>query len=72
MAADHCYRCVVEFGDIRMTFPVYSPRQLTKDELRSLAIEQAVQDANDTGHNVTAADMKPIGFKYEGVDKYGN
>lgn len=72
MAADHCYRCVVDFGDIRMTFPVYSPRQLTKDELRALVIEQAVQNANDTGHNVTAADMKPVGFRYEGAYENGD
>ncbi|WP_192510615.1 hypothetical protein [Paenibacillus sp. 23TSA30-6] len=55
-----------------MTFPVYSPRQLTKGELRALVIEQAVQNANDTGHNVTATDIKPVGFNYEGVDNYGN
>ncbi|ALP36352.1 hypothetical protein ASL14_09390 [Paenibacillus sp. IHB B 3084] len=72
MAADHCYRCVVEFGDIRMTFPIYSPRQLTRGELRALAIEQAVQNANDTGHNVTAADMKPVGFNYEGAYENGD
>ncbi|WP_157739726.1 hypothetical protein [Paenibacillus kribbensis] len=55
-----------------MTFPVYSSRRLTKDELRPLAIEQAVQNANDTGHNVTAADMKPVGFRYEGAYENGD
>ncbi|MET3210801.1 UNVERIFIED_CONTAM: hypothetical protein ABIC26_003762 [Paenibacillus sp. PvR008] len=72
MAADHCYRCVVEFGDIRMTFPVYAPRQLTKDELRTIAIEQAVQNANDTGHNVKSTDIKPVGFNYEGAYENGD
>ncbi|WP_187644953.1 hypothetical protein [Paenibacillus terrae] len=55
-----------------MTFPVYAPRQLTKGELRALAIEQAVQNANDTGHNVTATDIKPVGFNYEGAYENGD
>ncbi|MDR6779669.1 hypothetical protein J2W98_003950 [Paenibacillus peoriae] len=55
-----------------MTFPVYAPRQLTKDELWALVIEQAVQNANDTGHNVTPTDIKPIGFKYEGAYENGD
>jgi hypothetical protein len=55
----HCYRIIASIiGGYRVTFPLYTAAELTPDELRTLAIAQAVRNANDSGdHDITAADV---------------
>jgi hypothetical protein len=65
-ALEHAYRCVVDYAEYRLTFKIYSPRQLTADELRPLAIEKAIDEARYLGHTVTAAEVTPKGYTYEG------
>ncbi|MOA48165.1 hypothetical protein D3C78_1708750 [compost metagenome] len=57
MTEEHRYTCVLDRDGWRITLDVYTPRQVSTDELRALAIEETIRDLKFVG-----IDAQPDGF----------
>ncbi|CAM4390239.1 hypothetical protein U9M73_17700 [Paenibacillus phoenicis] len=62
-ATEYHYICVLDRDGWRITVNVFTPRPVTKEELRGLAIDRAIEHLAITGIDAQPDEFEPIGFR---------
>ncbi|WP_110930584.1 hypothetical protein [Paenibacillus bouchesdurhonensis] len=60
---EHRYTCVLDRDGWRITLNVYTPRQVSKDKLRALAIEEAIRDLALVGIDAQPDEFTPVAYE---------
>ncbi|MNC60860.1 hypothetical protein D3C75_1107690 [compost metagenome] len=63
MNEEHRYTCVLDRAGWRITLDVFTPHQVTPDELHALAIAEAIRDLVFVGIDAQPDEFTPVAWE---------